>query len=425
MDKFIIQGGRRVHGRIGVSGAKNHALKMFAASILSDQPMRIEHVPEIQDIFRMQEILSASGVQVERVQRGTYRLQPSATMHLALSDELVPKLRASILCTGPMLARYHRVTLPHPGGCAIGKRPIDFFVHAFQSMGADYYCQGGRYHFRVGRNGLHGAHYVFPRVSVTGTETLMLAAVLARGVTTIVNAAGEPEVSALAAYLNANGAKITGTGTSTITIRGVKRLRAGRCRIIPDRIETLSFLFLALATKSRLTISDCNPEHIAVPLQLLQDSGATFDLTSDSVTTHPWKRLQPLQVITREYPGFPTDGQSPLTVLLTQIPGMSSIMETIYADRLFYTDMLNRMGAHIQMHTSQYITIHGGTPLHGKAVDSPDLRAGIAMIIAGAVAHGQTEIGNVYQIDRGYEAIDERLRGIGLNIQRVDHDTVS
>lgn len=419
MDKFIIQGGHRLHGRIAVSGAKNHALKMFAASILSVQSMQLDHVPEIEDTYRLQEILTALGVQVERRHHGRYHLQPAAKLQTQLSDRLVPKLRASILLAGPVLARFHQVSLSHPGGCAIGKRPIDFFIHAFQAMGARYRWQRGRHHFSVGRSGLRGTRYIFPLISVTGTETLMLAAVLAKGTTTITNAAREPEIPALASYLNRQGAKIHGAGTSTIRIQGVARLRAGHCRIIPDRIETLSFIFLALATHSRLTITDCDPEHVAVPLQLLRDSGATFDVSSTTITVHPWRTLRPLQVITREYPGFPTDGQSPLTVLLTQIPGMSSVLETIYADRLFYTDMLNRMGAHIQMHTSQHVTIHGGTPLHGKVVDSPDLRAGIAMVIAGAVARGTTEIGNIYQIDRGYEAIDERLRGIGMHIQRV------
>jgi UDP-N-acetylglucosamine 1-carboxyvinyltransferase len=286
-------------------------------------------------------------------------------------------------------------------------------------MGARYQYKNNHHHFSVGRKGLRGTDYVFPIVSVTGTETLLLAAVLASGTSHILNAAREPEIMALAEYLNSQGARISGAGTSTITIKGVKQLRAGTSTIIPDRIETLSFLFLGLATKSSITITHCRPADVAVPLQLLRDSGARFTLSRSAITIHTWKKLQPLQVVTREYPGFPTDGQSPLTVLLTQIPGVSSVMETIYADRLFFTDMLNRMGAHIQMHTSQHITITGGTKLHGKVVDSPDLRAGIAMVIAGAVAPGRTEIGNVYQIDRGYEQIDQRLRATGLAIQRV------
>lgn len=418
MDKFIIQGGHQLRGSITVHGAKNHALKMFAASLLSDQPLTLRNVPEIEDIFRLAEILQTLGVVVTQKRHGLYQLTPNGTIKTVLPEKLVPRLRASILLTGPLLARYHTVTLPHPGGCAIGKRPIDLFVNAFQAMGARYQLKKGHHRFTVGDKGLCGTRYVFPIVSVTGTETLILAAVLANGRTIIVNAAREPEIVALAEYLNQHGAKIRGVGTSTVIIDGVKRITAGVATIIPDRIETLSFLFLALATKSRLTITQCQPNHVEVPLQLLRDCGAKFTVEESSITTHPWKRLKPLQVVTREYPGFPTDGQSPLTVLLTQIAGVSSVMETIYADRLFFTDMLNRMGANIQMHTSQHITIHGGAKLHGKMVDSPDLRAGIAMVIAGAVATGRTEIGNIYQIDRGYESIDERLRSIGLNITR-------
>ncbi|EKD76456.1 MAG: UDP-N-acetylglucosamine 1-carboxyvinyltransferase [uncultured bacterium] len=418
MDKFIIQGGQPLQGEIAVCGAKNHALKMFAVSLLSDQTLTLRNVPEIEDIFRIAEILESLGVEVQHPRHGVYKLQPTNKICTVLPKKQVPKLRASILLAGPLLARHHTVTLPHPGGCAIGKRPIDLFVHAFQAMGAHYRYTKEQYRFTVDRHGLQGARYVFPIVSVTGTETMLLAAVLAHGTTTIVNAAREPEVVALAEYLISQGAKISGAGTSSIVIHGVKRLRAGVATIIPDRIETLSFIFLALATKSQLTITRCEPAHVEVPLQLMRDSGARFIVGRSTIQVRPWKKLQPLQVVTREYPGFPTDGQSPLTVLLTQILGESSVMETIYADRLFFTDMLNRMGANIQMHTSQHITIHGGTTLNGKIVDSPDLRAGIAMVIAGAAAKGKTEIGNIYQIDRGYEQIDCRLQAIGLKIVR-------
>ncbi|MDP3970590.1 MAG: UDP-N-acetylglucosamine 1-carboxyvinyltransferase, partial [bacterium] len=215
------------------------------------------------------------------------------------------------------------------------------------------------------------------------------------------------------------GADIKGAGTSEIIINGVKLLSAGECQIIPDRIEALSFISLALATKSKLEITHIDLKHIETPLQLLRESGAKFDEDEDTLTIHPWKTLKPLQITTKEYPGFPTDGQSPLTVLLTQIEGDSEVMETIYTDRLFYTDMLNRMGAKIVMHTPQHITIHGPTPLRAKAVESPDLRAGIAMVIAAVVAEGESTIENIYQIDRGYESIDKRLQSIGVKIKRI------
>lgn len=406
-----------MHGSIAVSGAKNNALKLFAAALLTGRPVTVQHVPEIEDIFRLQEILENIGVKVRHVKHGQYDIDASQIRTTTLPLQLVPKLRAAILLTGPLLARFGSVRFPHPGGCAIGKRPINLFINAFTAMGARYtYTRG--VHSLTAKEGLHGAKYVFPIISVTGTETVMLAAVLAHGTTIIENAAREPEIVALCQYLRRNGANIQGAGTGTITIRGVKRLRSGVATVIPDRIETLSFMFLALAAKQRLTITHCNPTHVTVPLQLLRDAGAQFIVTRQTITVLPWKRLHPLKVVTREYPGFPTDGQSPLTVLLTQIPGQSEVMETIYADRLFYTDMLNRMGAHITMHTSQHVTIQGPTKLRGKIVDSPDLRAGIAMVIAGAIAKGRTEIGNVYQIDRGYEAIDERLRQIGIDIRR-------
>ncbi|MFA5995266.1 MAG: UDP-N-acetylglucosamine 1-carboxyvinyltransferase [Patescibacteria group bacterium] len=418
MEKYIIQGGTKVHGSITVRGAKNHALKVFAASLLSVQPLRAYNVPEIEDIFRLQEMLETIGVTVKHLKHGEYLLDAKTVKTTDLPVTLVPKLRASIVLTGALLTRFHKVSFPHPGGCVIGKRPIDLFIAGFEAFGAKHIERDGVHSFTA-KQGLHGTRFVFPKISVTGTETLLLAAVLAKDTTTLVNVAREPEVIALAEYLNTQGAKISGLGTSTLTITGVTELSAGACNIIPDRIETLSFIFLALATKSKLTITECDPTTIAVPLQILQASGAKFTSTNNTITVQPWKKLKPITVTTKEYPDFPTDGQSPLTVLLTQISGVSEVTETIYTDRLFYIDLLNRMGANIVMHTPQNITVHGSTTLTGKMVASPDLRAGIAMVIAAVVATGKTEIGNIYQIDRGYEAIDKRLRAIGVNIKRV------
>lgn len=419
MAKYIIQGSGKVQGTIAVQGAKNHALKAFASSLLSSKALTLRRVPEIEDTFRLADILRSIGVSVHHPTPGTYVVQPGQAVQTELPKDLVPKLRASIVLTGPLLARHGSVAFPHPGGCVIGKRPIDIFIAGFEAMGAKYSQRNGTHRFSA-KTGLKGTRYVFPKISVTGTETLLLAATLASGTTELVNVAREPEVAALAESLNHRGAKIEGIGTSTLTIKGVKQLDAGTSTIIPDRIETLSFLFLALATKSTLTISECDPSTVAVPLEILREAGVKFTTTADSITVHPWKKLQPIHVTTKEYPDFPTDGQSPLTVLLTQIPGDSEVVETIYTDRLFYTDLLNRMGANVTMHTPQHITVHGGTPLRPKTVDSPDLRAGIAMVIAAVVAKGKSEIGNIYQIDRGYQAIDERLRSIGVKIERVE-----
>ena len=420
MEKFIIQGGTGVRGTIAVKGAKNHGLKAVAASLLSAEPITISNLPEIEDMFRLVEILKDIGATVEKRETGVYTIDTSTVSKTTLPDELVPKLRSSIVLTGPMLARFGKVVMPHPGGCAIGRRPIDIFISGFEAMGVTHSMDNnGVNTFTAPEGGLQGARYVFPKVSVTGTETLMMAATLANGTTTLVNAAQEPEVEALALYLNSQGANITGAGTSEIIIEGVESLSAGDCPVIPDRIETLSFMYLALATKSQLTITHCIPEHIATPIQLALDSGAQIDVTDTSITVHPWETLQPMQVTTREYPGFPTDGQSPLTVFLTQIEGQSEVEETIYTNRMFYTDMLNRMGANVVMHTPQHISVYGGTPLRGKVVESPDLRAGIAMVIAAVTASGTSEINNIYQIDRGYEAIDTRLKSIGVDIKRV------
>lgn len=418
MDKFIIQGGSQLSGSIAVKGAKNHALKVFAASLLSVEPITITNVPHIEDIMRLQDILIEIGADIKHEGVGSYQIDTSKVNTTLLPEELVPKLRASIVLLGPMLARFRKVSMPHPGGCDIGRRPIDLFIAGLESMGATHVDDNGMHHFEA-PHGLQGTRFVFSKVSVTATETLMMAAVLATGTTTLVNVAREPEVVALAEYLNAQGAQISGIGTGELVIEGVERIRGGECAIIPDRIEVLSFLYLAMAARQKLTITYCDPSTVEMPLQLLRDSGARIEQTESSITVFPWETLKPINVTTLEYPGFPTDGQPPFVVLLSQIEGESSVQETIQTNRLFFTDMLNRMGSNIVMHTPQHITIYGGTVLRAKEVESPDLRAGIAMVIAGVIAEGETTIDNVYQIDRGYEAIDERLRSIGVDIRRI------
>jgi UDP-N-acetylglucosamine 1-carboxyvinyltransferase len=250
MQKFIIQGGSKIHGTIAVSGAKNHALKAFAAALLSTDTMELDNVPEIEDIFRLSDILRQLGVRVSHPRHGQYKLNSKHITTTVLPKALVPKLRAAIVLTGPLLARCGSVTLPHPGGCAIGRRPIDIFIAGFKAMGVKHRERNGLHYFTAPR-GLHGTHFAFPTITVTGTETLMLGATLAQGTTTLLNAAREPEIVALASYLNSQGAKITGAGSSEITIVGVPKLTAGKCHIIPDRIEMLSFIFLALAANSR------------------------------------------------------------------------------------------------------------------------------------------------------------------------------
>jgi UDP-N-acetylglucosamine 1-carboxyvinyltransferase len=419
MSKYIINGGRPLSGTIQVKGAKNAALKIIPAALLSDQPLTITNLPAIEDIDRSLELLQSLGARVERSAHDCV-IHPAPNLSTELNHSLANKLRASIMFVGPLLARFGQVKFPHPGGCVIGAgtRPIDVFLEGFKAMGAQVSLTDK--HYVITAQQLKGATYFFPVVSVTGTESLMMTAVLAQGQTILRNAAMEPEIVALADYLNSVGAQINGAGTPIITINGVESIGASTFQVMPDRIETGTFAILAAATKAQITITDCCPAHIESLLALFNHIGVPFEFDATSLTIKPAGELQAASVKTHEYPGFPTDLQSPYTVLMTQANGMSLIHETIYDRRLLFTDMLTQMGADIIMCDPHRVVINGPTPLHGRRLTSPDLRAGMSMIIAGLIAEGRTEIDNIYQIDRGYEHIDERLRQLGADIQRVD-----
>ncbi len=414
MSKYVIQGGKTLKGTISVSGAKNMATKLMVACLLSDQVMTLKNVPEIEDVNRLLEVLSDLGVKINKLHDNTYQLDPKHFNPKNLNMELVSKFRASILLLGPLLAQYQEIKFPHPGGCTIGKRPIDMFIEGFKKMGVTVSIDDKYYIFRS--NGLQGAKIVFPQITVTGTETLLLAAVKAKGITHLINVAQEPEVIALAEYLNKNGAKIRGVGTSVLEIEGVNNLQNSEVEIIPDRIEAGSFLALACASNSNLKITNCNPDHLQVPLTLLEQMGVKMKIGLNEIEILASKDLQALNIKTHEYPGFPTDMQAPFTVLMTQAFGQSLIHETIFEGRLFYTDFLNRMGANIIMCDPQRVLLTGPTKLKGKKLESPDLRAGIAMVIAGLIAEGTTEIENIYQIERGYEGLIDKLKAVGANI---------
>lgn len=416
--KFIIQGQNKLSGEIKVSGAKNAALKILPATLLTDEPVTIKNLPDIADVKEALDILTELGAKIEN-DRGVCRVQNGTLAKTEISRQ-ANKLRASIVFTGPILARAGEVSFPHPGGCVIGAgvRPIDLFLEGFAALGAEISEDNGFYRIKAAR--LTGASYFFTTVSVTGTETLMLAAALAQGTTVLKNCACEPEIAALADFLNTCGAKISGAGTGTITIEGVRRLSGGEYTVMPDRIEAGTFAIMAAAAKSDLLISRCNPEHLEILLSIFQKIGVKFERGSDYLKIFKSERISAYNIKTHEYPGFPTDLQSPYTVLATQAIGSSIIHETIYDRRLLFTDMLAQMGADIIMCDPHRVVVNGPTVLTGKKLTSPDLRAGIAMIIAGLVAHGKTEIDNIYQIDRGYENIDGRLRSIGANIERLD-----
>lgn len=419
MSKYIIEGGHTLAGEISVKGAKNAALKIIPAALLSADPIIISNLPQIEDVHQALDLIKDLGAKVT-LNGDTCEIQIQNVATNELKPQFANKLRASIVFVGPLLARTGEVRFPHPGGCVIGagKRPIDLFLEGFVEFGAKLSVKDGYYHLEAKR--LHGCSYFFTTVSVTGTETLMMAATLAKGQTVLKNCACEPEIKALADYLNAQGARISGAGTPTMVIDGVDKLSAGEFRIVPDRIETGTFAILAAAAQAHLKVTDCIPEHIEILLSIFHKIGVKFQTGNDFIEIFPSQKLKAYSIKTHEYPGFPTDLQSPYTVLATQTKGSSIIHETIYDRRLLFTDMLTQMGADIIMCDPHRVVVNGPTPLGGRKLTSPDLRAGIAMIIAGLIAQGKTEIDNIYQIERGYENIDARLRSLGARINKVD-----
>jgi UDP-N-acetylglucosamine 1-carboxyvinyltransferase len=417
MERFIIRGGQPLKGVIRVKGAKNAALKLLAASLLTDQQWTISNVPQIEDVFCLVELLKSVGAEVSSSSKGVYQIKAKNIQRASLEPSIAKKLKGSILMAGPLLARCGEATFPHPGGCVIGQRPRDIFLAGFQAFGVRVKENRKGYHLTARK--LKGTKFVFPIISVTATETMILTAVLAQGKTILKNAACEPEVVALARFLNKCGAKIKGAGTPFIEIEGVKSLKDGQCRVIPDRIEAGSFVILGVATNSPIKITGLNVEHLEVLWFLLKKAGVDLEIGKNFVVVKPGFRLKAVDLRTHEYPGFATDLQAPFTVLMTQAKGISLIHETIFEGRLFYTDVLNQMGAKIIMCDPHRVIVQGPTKLYGRHLVSPDIRAGIALVIAALIAKGESVIENIYQIDRGYERIEERLQKLGADIKRV------
>ena len=425
MQKFIVQGRRHLAGGISVSGSKNAVLKLLPACVLVPGSVQLNNVPKIEAVDVMVALLQAIGAKIDRSADGHTLAVDARKIHTAeLPAKLVTRERATSVLVGPLLARFGDVSFPHPGGDVIGERPLDALLGGLRALGATVE-EGDRY-YRVKAKRLLGTRYVFRWVSVTVTENLMLAATLAEGVTELVNAALEPEVVELAEFLNHCGAQIEGAGTPTIRVKGVKALRANNAsvNVMPDRIETATFACLAAATNSKITISHCEPLHVEVLLRVLDDVGVKTERTANSITVLPHTgKLRATEIRTHEYPGFATDYQSPMTVLLTQATGVSLVHETVFEGRLFYTDKLKQMGAKIIMADPHRVIVVGPANLRGRKIISPDIRAGMALVIAGLVAEGTTTIGNIYQIDRGYENIDVRLSALGAEIKRVETDS--
>jgi UDP-N-acetylglucosamine 1-carboxyvinyltransferase len=419
MDKFVIRGGSPLLGTIRVSGAKNAALPCMAAALLTDEPVVLENIPQVRDIQTTRNLLAAMGAEVEL---GYGRAQHRTTIHCKnlaspeASYELVKTMRASTLVLGPLVARCGRARVSLPGGCAIGQRPIDLHIKGLELLGAKITQEHGYVEATAKR--LCGAEIVFDKITVTGTEDLLMAATLAEGETILQNAAREPEVADLAALLNKMGAHIEGAGTPTIRVKGVGKLKGAKHRIIPDRIEAGTFLIAGALTGGDLNIAGCDPAHLDAILSKLKETGVKTRSTADSVRVMGDNPFTASDLTTEEYPGFPTDMQAQFMALATQAEGTSIITENIFENRFMHAQELLRMGANIKIEGRRAV-VRGKTPLSAAAVLASDLRASASLVLAALVADGETIIDRVYHIDRGYEKIEEKLKGVGAQIRRI------
>lgn len=416
--KFIIFGGKKLRGTIHVAGSKNAALPILAATLLTDERCTLSNVPNIRDVEMMLELIARLGRRVVRTEDHGVVIEAGSISRKTLDPKLVKSFRASFLLLGPLLSRFRNIRITEPGGCSIGNRPLDDHVHGFKRMGVNIERSRGIYTFS--HRGLEAKIIVLIAPSVTATENIIMAASLAHGTTVLKNAASEPHVQDLCTFLNAMGARIEGVGTPTLTVKGVKALHGSRHSIIPDHNEAATFIIMGLATKSKITITGIRPDHLDVVLETLLDAGARFDMQKDSITLKSSGSLQAMKVQTRPYPGIPTDVQSLFGVLATQSNRTSLIHETIFDGRFGYIHELENMGANAVVCDPHRVLITGPTPLYGKEVRSLDLRGGITVVVAGLVAHGQTIIHGAELIDRGYERIEERLRGLGADIRREE-----
>jgi UDP-N-acetylglucosamine 1-carboxyvinyltransferase len=418
MDKFIIRGGNALKGSVTISGAKNASLALMPATLLCHGVCRLENTPRLRDITTMSQLLESMGVAI-RHPGTTLELDTSNVHSREAPYELVKKMRASFYVLGPLLGRYGNARVSYPGGCAWGPRPVDLHLKAMQELGATIDIEAGYVVATASR--LRGADITFDISSVGATGNTLMAAVLAEGVTTIRNAATEPEITQLAGYLQRMGAIIHDIGTNQLTIEGVDELHAANDRNIPDRIEASTFLAAAAATGGEVTLERVDASHLTAVLAKFRESGCSISVNDTSITLKAPKRLRPVNITTAIYPGFPTDMQAQWMALMTGAQGSSFITDTVYSDRFNHVAELQRLGARIDV-TRNSALVHGAAELRGATVMSTDLRASASLIIAGLVAKGNTEVLRVYHIDRGYEAIELKLRDLGADIQRVDSE---
>ena len=419
MDKFVIRGGNPLLGTIRVSGAKNAALPAMAAALLTEEPVILENIPQVRDIETTRKLLAAMGAEVElgygRAQHRTTICARNLTSPEA-SYELVKQMRASSLVLGPLVARCGRARVSLPGGCAIGARPIDLHIKGLERLGAKITQDHG--YVEASADRLKGGEILFDRITVTGTEDLLMAATLAEGETVMQNCAREPEVADLADLLNKMGAQIEGAGTSTIRVKGVSKLHGAKHRIIPDRIEAATFIIAGAMTGGDLNVAGCDPTHLGALLEKLAEVGVKTRHTADSVRVMGDVPIKAADIVTEEYPGFPTDMQAQYMALATQAEGTSIITENIFENRFMHALEMVRMGANIKIEGRRAV-VRGPSPLSAAAVLASDLRASASLVLAALVAEGESIIDRVYHIDRGYENIEEKLKGVGAQIRRI------
>jgi UDP-N-acetylglucosamine 1-carboxyvinyltransferase len=421
VDKFRITGGRALRGRVAISGAKNSALPCMAAALLSPETVTLHNIPYVRDIITQRRLLEDIGATVLTPELRTHKITAAHIELFEAPYELVKTMRASVLALGPLLARFGKAKVSLPGGCAIGTRPIDLHLSGFEKLGAQVRLEAGNVVARAPSDGrLRAADITFNKVTVTGTENLMMAATLARGTTTLRNAAREPEIVDLADLLNKMGARVNGAGTDTIQIEGVSSLGGAEHTIIPDRIETGTFIVAAAITNGQLEIKDCRPDHLQAVIAQLRKVGVVVqEVNPTTLEVSCCKEgLSASDVSTAPHPSFPTDMQAQYMVLMTQARGRSEIVETVFENRFMHASELQRMGAQIQI-DGRAAVVEGVTPLTGARVIASDLRASASLVLAGLIACDETMIDRVYHIDRGYEKIEAKLRAVGANIERL------
>lgn len=420
MAKFLVQKCEPLNGEVVISGAKNAVLPLMAAAILAEEECVIRDVPALRDVGFMKEILKSLGSEIKEVEESILEIKTEKIITNEADYELVSKMRASFLVMGPLLARVGRAKVHSPGGCTIGARPIDLHLKGFEALGAEIIVKDNYVETIAPEGGLVGASIYLDFPSVGATENIMTAAVLAKGTTYIENAAEEPEIVDLANFLNKMGAKIKGAGTDTIKIEGVERLKGAKHTVIPDRIETGTFMLAAAITHGEVLIKNVVPDHVKPITAKLRECGVTVQMLDEGMYVNARDReLTATDLKTLPYPGFPTDIQSPFMAFLTTVNGASTVIETVFENRFMHVAELNRMGANIKTDGNRAM-IQGAKHLEGAQVIATDLRAGAALVLAGLVADGTTEISEIFHIDRGYEKFTEKFKALGANIFRIE-----